>query len=247
MSTHVTRRDFLAGSAASVALAACASAPKTPSVSTKPHGRAGVVLFQGDSITDASRSRAAAGPNTPAALGTGYPLLIASAVLRAQADRDWSFFNRGISGNRVPDLQARWAADTIALKPDVLSILIGVNDYWHMRRNTYAGTAADYEAGLAALLGGTREALPSVRLIIMEPFVLPIGSVDMTWFPAFDERRAIARRIADRTGATFVSLHDAIMAEATRTRADRWLGDGVHPTPAGHALIAERWRTAAAI
>jgi lysophospholipase L1-like esterase len=202
-----------------------------------------VVLFQGDSITDCGRNRAGADPNVAGALGTGYPLLVASAELAAHPQSGLRFYNRGVSGNKVPDLQERWAADTLALKPDVLSVLIGVNDFWH-KKNGYTGTVADYETGFAALLQATRQALPSVRLVVIEPFVLRCGAVDASWFPEFDERRAAAARVARQANATFVPMQATFTELAARTSPEYWAADGVHPTPAGHGLMAERWRRA---
>jgi lysophospholipase L1-like esterase len=201
------------------------------------------ILFQGDSITDAGRDRSVAGANVASALGAGYPLLIASALLQTYPDRGLSIFNRGVSGNKVPQLADRWDQDTIALAPDVVSVLVGVNDYWHTRTLGYTGTAEDYERQYGALLDGTRRRLPSVRLVVLEPFVLKTGSVDATWWPAFDARRAAAARAAEHAGATYVTLQREFEDAATRGGGPAyWLVDGVHPTPAGHALIAERWR-----
>ena len=209
-----------------------------------PRTRAGaVILFQGDSITDCGRNRTVGDPNATAALGTGYPLLVASAELAEHPERSLKFYNRGISGNKVPDLEQRWADDALALEPQVLSVLVGVNDFWHKQRG-YTGTVADYETGLAALLQRTRQALPAVRLVVLEPFVLRCGAVDASWFPEFDERRAAAARVARRVNATFVPLHGRFTKLASRSSPEYWAADGVHPTPAGHALIAERWRRA---
>jgi lysophospholipase L1-like esterase len=202
------------------------------------------MLFQGDSITDADRDRANLAANTGAALGTGYPLLLAAALLEAHPEQDLRIFNRGVSGNKVPDLEARWEADTLALKPDMLSILIGVNDYWHTRTHGYTGTVADYERQYAELLASTRRALPAVRLVVLEPFVLRTGVVDETWLSPLAERRAIAERVAGHAGATYVSLQGALDRAAVHGGPAHWIGDGVHPTPAGHALIAKRWREA---
>jgi len=237
-----TRRDILKTGLAALTTAGTQAGGVLWRPPRSPSGT--VVLFQGDSITDCGRDRASADPNRAAALGTGYPLLIASAELTARPERGMRFFNRGISGNKVPDLEQRWATDTIALRPDVLSILIGVNDYWHKRNGNYTGTVAEYEAGFAALLQATRQALPAVRLVVIEPFVLRCGAVDATWFPEFDERRAAAARVARRANATFVAMHDAFTELASRTSPEYWAADGVHPTPAGHGLIAERWRRA---
>jgi lysophospholipase L1-like esterase len=237
-SHDLTRRDFMAATA--TALVASARWPVPPRAPTGT-----VVLFQGDSITDCGRNRAALEPNAAGALGTGYPLLVAAAALAAHPDRGLRFFNRGISGNKVPDLQQRWAVDSLELQPDVLSILIGVNDFWHKLDGRYAGTVQDYEDQYWALLEQTRRALPRVRLVILEPFVLRCGAVDDRWFPEFDARRAAAARVAARARATFVPLQ-AVFDERSRAIPPQyWAADGVHPTPAGHAVIAERCRRAA--
>jgi lysophospholipase L1-like esterase len=236
------RREFIA---ATTALVGAARWPAEPAQAPAPAGT--VVLFQGDSITDNGRNRNAADPNTAGALGSGYPLLVASAALAAHPDRGLRFYNRGISGNKVPDLQERWAADTLALQPDVLSILIGVNDLWHKLGGRYNGTVQDYETQYAALLAQTRQALPRVRLIVLEPFVLRCGAVDERWFPEFDERRAAAARVAAQAKATFVALQAAFDAHARAVPPQYWAADGVHPTPAGHAVIAERVRRAARV
>ena len=203
-----------------------------------------VILFQGDSITDAGRNRSAAGANNAGALGGGYPLIAASHMMRAHPDSQLLIFNRGVSGDKVPQLQARWETDTIALKPDILSILVGVNDLWHKLNGNSNGSVADYESQYSALLRDTKEALPSVRLIVLEPFVLVTGAVDGKWFPEFDERRAAAERVAKRFDATFVPLQSMFTQLARSAPPSYWLGDGVHPTIAGHAAIADRWREA---
>jgi lysophospholipase L1-like esterase len=245
MANPLSRREFVAAAGGALALGCASRAPlgAASGAGARADLRAkAVVLFQGDSITDGGRDRAAAAPNVAAALGTGYPLLVASALLRAYPERGLRFYNRGVSGNKVPELQARWEADALALAPDVLSVLVGVNDFWHKRLNGYAGTVADYETQYVALLEATCRALPGVRLVVLEPFVLRAGVVDETWFPEFDERRATAARVARRVGATFVPLQAQFDELAARTTPAYWAADGVHPTPAGHALIAERWR-----
>src|SRR2546425_5826094 len=152
------RRDFVA---TATALAGAALRP-TVAWADRPSVRTAegmVVVFQGDSITDCGRNRTVADPNAPAALGTGYPLLVTSAALAAHPDRGLRFYNRGVSGNKVPDLQQRWAVDALGLQPDVLSILIGVNDFWHKLGGGYTGTGAGYQGQIAAPLQGTRPAV----------------------------------------------------------------------------------------
>jgi lysophospholipase L1-like esterase len=200
------------------------------------------VVFQGDSITDGGRNREILEPNNEAAFGSSYAAVLMRDIRAAHPDVPWRFYNRGISGNKLPELQARWATDTLALRPDILSILAGVNDYWHKRSFGYAGTTADYERQYTTLLAETRAALPNVTLVVLEPFVLRTGAVDASWFPEFDERRAAAARVASAAGARFVPLQSVFDARAAETGPAAWAKDGVHPTPAGHALIAQQWR-----
>lgn len=202
------------------------------------------ILFQGDSITDTFRDRKVGDANAAAALGNGYPLLIASRLLASRAEAGYRFFNRGVSGNTVPDCDARWQTDTLDLAPDVLSILIGVNDYWHTLNGSYKGSADDYRQQFAALLARTRTSLPKVRLVVLEPFTLRTGVITDSWFPAFDERRRIARQVADNAGATFLSTQDLFDRLSREAPPAYWAADGVHPTAAGHGAIADMWMEA---
>ncbi|HEX3927453.1 MAG TPA: SGNH/GDSL hydrolase family protein, partial [Gemmatimonadales bacterium] len=185
--------------------------------------------------------RNAIGPNDARGLGAGYPFLLAAGLGDRHPDRDWQVYNRGVSGNTVLDLRGRWDSDTIALHPDVLSILIGVNDYWHTRTGAYQGTAESYESGYTALMAKTRDALPNTKLVVMEPFVLVEGAVSQEWFPEFDHYRAAAARVAKGAAATFVPLHEMFQSLAAKSGAAHWLVDGVHPTLAGHDAIARQW------
>lgn len=201
-----------------------------------------VVLFQGDSITDAGRERASEGQaNHAPALGGGYAFLAAAGLMVRQPGCGVRVHNRGISGNKVHQLAARWQADALELEPDVLSILIGVNDIWHTRGGGYEGTVAIYERDYDALLGRTRDALPDVKLVVCEPFVLRCGAIDETWFPEFDEYRAAARRVSEGHGATWVPFQETFERAARFAEPKTWAGDGVHPSSAGAALMAQTW------
>ncbi|MEM1443057.1 MAG: SGNH/GDSL hydrolase family protein [Verrucomicrobiota bacterium] len=238
------RRKFLiAGSAGVVA----ASATLGEASETKLDSGS-VILFQGDSITDARRQKNDPQPNHAQSLGYGYPAHISGGILREYADKGVVIHNRGISGNKVPDLDARWQEDCIDLKPDILSILIGVNDIWHMRAGRYDGTAEVYRDGFAALLKKTKEALPGVSLVICEPFVLKCGAVDDTWFPEFEIRRAFAEEVAEKEETIWVPFQKKFdEAVAAGTPPEYWAPDGVHPSVAGHALMAKTWREAVGI
>ena len=181
-------------------------------------------------------------------LGQGYPFHLAGQLLADYALLGLNFYNRGISGNKVPDLEARWQKDCLDLKPDILSILIGVNDLWHKRSGKYDGTPEVYRDGFAALLKKTRQALPDVVFVVCEPFVLRCGAVDDSWFPEFETRRAFAAEAAKGAGAIWVPFQESFdAAVATGTEPAYWAADGVHPTQAGHALMAKTWREAVGI
>jgi lysophospholipase L1-like esterase len=205
------------------------------------------ILFQGDSITDAGRDRDRWEPNDAAALGNGYAYLAMTRLLADQPLLGLEVFNRGISGNRVPDLAERWARDCLELEPDVLSILIGINDLWHKMEGRYAGSVLDYETAYRDLLRATRQALPHTQIVICEPFVLRCGAVNDAWFPEFEERRAVASRLAKEFRTPFVAFHALFeRALASGCAAEYWAEDGVHPTPAGHQLMADAWLAAVA-
>jgi lysophospholipase L1-like esterase len=200
------------------------------------------ILFQGDSITDCGRSREVTDPNV--ALGNGYASLLAADLLAARPADALRIFNRGISGNRIVDLDARIKSDVINLRPDVLSILIGVNDTWHEFGSKNGVAIAKYARVYRAFLEEVRAALPAIRLILCEPFVLPCGVVTADWVPDVAQRRAVVRELAtafDAVLVPFQSTFDAATAEAVPTY---WAGDGVHPTPAGHRRMANAWLTA---
>ena len=206
--------------------------------------RAGdLVLFQGDSITDAERSREAAAPNVRAGLGSGYAGLIAAQLLHDRPADGLRFLNRGVGGDRVVDLAVRWQAECLELRPSVLSVLIGVNDTWYRFHNPAAAvTVPDYVRVYRRLLEETREALPNIRIVLCEPFVLLCGAISVQWLPEMAERRAAVRDLAADFGAVFVPFQEAFDEAARRPSSpEYWADDGVHPTPAGHWLMARTW------
>jgi lysophospholipase L1-like esterase len=201
-----------------------------------------IILFQGDSITDAGRNREGKDPNNQGALGGGYAFLAAANLLNTFPAKGLKIYNKGISGNKVYQLADRWQSDCLDLKPSVLSILIGVNDYWHKHNGNYDGTAEIYEKDLRALLKRTKDALPEVKFVICEPFaVLGCRAVDGTWFPEFDQYRFASRKLAEEFDAIFIPYH-TIFAKASKIAPPTyWTGDGVHPSIAGAQLMAEAW------
>ncbi|MCC5932313.1 MAG: SGNH/GDSL hydrolase family protein [Cyclobacteriaceae bacterium] len=201
-----------------------------------------VILFQGDSITDGHRHKDILTPNDPRGLGNGYVSLLAADLLRKYPARGFKIFNRGISGNKVFQLAERWKEDCIDLKPTVLSILIGVNDFWHTKNGNYSGTLDKYRNDYINLLEQTRNELPEIKLIIAEPFAVPgIRAVDHTWYPAFDEYRFVAKEMAGIFKATFIPCQKLFDRAAKKAPGVYWTHDGVHPTHAGSRLMADAW------
>jgi len=250
------RRDFLKGSSAALGVAALGGLAPVPAAraaeSWPPMARTliekgDVILFQGDSITDFGRSREKAGEaNNQTALGSGYAWLAAAELLVNRPDDGLKIYNRGISGNKVFQLAERWQGDCLDLKPAVLSILIGVNDFWHTLDGQYQGTVEIYERDYRALLERTRKALPKVTLVVCEPFVLRCGAVNEKWFPEFDGYRAAAKGLARAFGATFIPFQSMFDEALKYAGPAHWAGDGVHPTPAGASLMAYEWLRAVA-
>lgn len=200
------------------------------------------ILFQGDSITDAHRDKQKETANEAGSFGRGYALLLASRLLGDLPEKELTIYNRGISGDKVYQLADRWEKDCIDLKPDVLSMLIGVNDYWHQRKKNYSGTARTYEEDYRKLLDRTRSSLPDVKLIICEPFILPNTTVvDETWIEPFSAYQNIAAGIAAEFEATWVPFQRAFNAATELAPATYWAADGVHPSMAGAQLMADTW------
>lgn len=245
MASHGTpRRQFLSTSLAAGAGLAAWNAGLTASAADEKRSAAiakgDVILFQGDSITDAGRSREKAGvPNEQPGLGKGYAWMAAADILLSQPDV--KIFNRGISGNKVFQLAERWPADCLDIKPNILSVLIGVNDIWHTLNGNYKGTVEIYEKDYKALLERTKKALPEVKLVVCEPFVLRCGAVTDKWFPEFDGYRAAARRVADEFHAVFVPFQTMFDEAVKYAPPEHWAGDGVHPSANGAALMAHTW------
>jgi lysophospholipase L1-like esterase len=240
---NFNRRKFLKTAGVGLGLAGVAEMASAQSGhKTRNLSDGSVVLFQGDSITDAGRSREKEGAaNDQAGLGNGYAAVAAAGLLVDRPKAGLRIYNRGISGNKVFQLAERWDKDCLSIKPDVLSILIGVNDIWHTLNGNYQGTVEIYERDYRALLERTRKALPNVKLVICEPFVLRCGAVSEKWFPEFDQYRAAAKRVASHFHATFVPFQ-AMFDEAIKyAPPEHWAKDGVHPSSAGAALMAHEW------
>ena len=208
-----------------------------------PLSKSDVILFQGDSITDGGRNRNRENEsNLPAQLGGGYVLYAAANLLANQAGKELEIYNRGISGNKVFQLAERWEKDCIELKPNLLSILIGVNDFWHTKTGSYTGTIVEYETDYRNLLDRTLRALPEIRIVICEPFIIHGGTaLDDTWDRNFTPYRETAKALANSFNLTFVPFQSVFNEALKKAPAAYWGADGVHPSMAGAQLMAQAW------
>ena len=196
------------------------------------------ILFQGDSITDADRSR-----EKDYKLGCGYPRLV-EAELGFLNPAKYEFLNRGISGNRVIDVYARIKKDIINLAPDYMSILIGVNDVWHEVDRQNGVDADKYFKIYSMLIEEVRAALPNIKIMILEPFVLKGEATEENWDvfrPEVEKRAAMAKKIAEAYDLVFVPLQEGFDELEKLAPAVYWLKDGVHPTAKGHEFIKREW------
>ena len=244
--TENSRRKFI-GNAAMAGVAACflsvndlraALADKR----AKELKAGAVILFQGDSITDGNRGRSE-DPNH--IMGHGYAFTIASRVGADYPEKRYRFYNRGISANKVTDLEKRWQTDTLDLKPDVLSILVGVNDANSVVFNRQPSVSVEqYQNVYQALLEKTMALFPEILLVLCEPFVLKVGRMNEKWEASYSDmlkRQAIVRKLAEKYNAVFVGFQEVFDKACEKVPCDYWIWDGVHPTVAGHELMAREW------
>jgi lysophospholipase L1-like esterase len=197
------------------------------------------LLFIGDSITDCGRRE------DNEALGNGYVRLVRDSLLAASPATAPTVINRGISGNKITDLQKRWQRDVLDLSPDVLSIYIGINDVWHGLFPGREGTSIEcFTEGYRDILTRTRSALPNCKLILCEPTVI--------WPPVHQQGneklapyvRAVHEMATEFRADRVVPLHSAFNEAGAARPAIAWTTDGVHPTGTGHMLIARTWLAA---
>lgn len=250
---NLSRRNFFYKSSAGAAalasipaiLSSCMGEEKDKQQPSISFNKGDVVLFQGDSITDAGREKERQLPNSAASFGNGYAMMAAASMLNRFPEEELVIYNRGISGNKVFQLADRWDADCLDLKPNLLSILIGVNDYWHKRDGNYDGTVEIYENDYMKLIQRTVDALPDVKLVLCEPFyVLNTSRVDESWVEPMTQYQQAAKRVSEAFNTIWVP-YQAIFDEAVKhAPGTYWTGDGVHPSMAGAQLMAQAWLNA---
>jgi lysophospholipase L1-like esterase len=193
------------------------------------------ILFQGDSITDSGRDR------ENDTLGFGYVNYISAFFQSMYPEHGCTFINRGISGNRSSDLCERWTRDCIDLRPDVLSIMIGINDTWRKFDSNDPTTDQEFYDNYRQILSRTADELGDIPIIMLEPFVLPHPEDRLLWREDLDPKIQRTRQLAREFGAIYIPLDGIFAQKCTHVSPAFWAADGVHPTSAGHALIARLW------
>jgi lysophospholipase L1-like esterase len=242
-----SRRNFIKntaiGTVATLSIPQIVSAAMLPEKVKKIALKKGdTILLQGDSITDWHRSRTEITGYTVGALGSGYSFFTTGELLKQYPAYNLNIFNRGVSGDKVFQLADRWDKDCLELKPNVLSVLIGVNDFWAITKHGYTGTIETYRTDYKKLLDRTMQALPDVKLIIGEPFaVKDVKEVNDSWYPKFNEYRDVARETAKAFNATFISYQSIFDEAIKQAPGSYWTIDGVHPSTAGACLMAHAW------
>jgi lysophospholipase L1-like esterase len=197
------------------------------------------ILFQGDSITDAFRKPDEINPAYQ--LGNGYVLLIAAQLAARFPEKHWDFVNRGVSGNKILDLKNRWTNDVLAIRPDVLTIFVGVNDTLAAMQGQPSTNEQEFASAYQFLLQETRQHLPDTRFVLMEPFLLEVGEVRKNWCDHLRSRQLFVQAIASETMSDFVPTQQ-IFDNASKIREPAfWSYDGIHPTHAGFQLLADAW------
>ncbi len=200
------------------------------------------IVFYGDSVTDAMREKDKTKVCASNCFGGGY-VIHAAGRLYLRDPVGFEILNRGVAGNTITDLYARAKPDVWNEKPDVLSILVGINDVGQELRAVRTGVEPPrFEKCYRALIEETLERLPQTRIMLMEPFMLR-GSITEEHYEGFQEvyvYAATVRRLAAEYGLWFVPLQKELTAAAEKY-GDVFLRDGVHPTRQGAAFIADIW------
>ena len=192
------------------------------------------ILFFGDSITDAGRNR-----KDSCSLGNGFVNLISARLFSRFPEKNLRLSNLGVSGNRMCQLEERFEQDVLQREPTLVSFLIGINDTWRRYDSEMVSPIPDFRDRYSKMVNRLVER--GIDVIICEPFLLPFPEDRRKWREDLDPRITATREIASEYKISFLPLDGTFAAAACRAPAQYWLHDGVHPTLAGHSLIAESW------
>lgn len=181
------------------------------------------ILFQGDSITDADRNR-----DDSHELGCGYPKYAAKFIQEKFPDDDFEFVDLGISGNQTIDLVNRLQKDFIDVHPDIVSILIGVNDTWHRAENREWLSNEKFEENYRTVLDAIKTKTDA-KIVMIEQFLLP--AEDKLYFREdLDTKIQITRKLAREYADIFIPLDGLLASHICHVDWQKISADGVHPT-----------------
>lgn len=192
------------------------------------------ILFQGDSVTDAGRDRSQSSD-----MGFGYPKYASAMLEDAFPDIDFAFVNLGISGNRTEDLVARMQSDFIEIQPDIVSIMIGINDVWHHYAFSGIYTSNEaFERNYTTLLEEIKHKT-NAKIMIIQPFLMDVPDKQVLKAELV-EKQAIVKALAERYADVYLPMHEIFQADEARDKTV-YAADGVHPTEDGACLIAQKY------
>lgn len=194
------------------------------------------ILFYGDSITDCDRSRTGSGDEL---LGTGYVRMCYAMLQARHPDLNLKITNKGVSGNRVYDLEERFSTEVLALVPQVVSFLVGINDTWRRFDSNVESPVKEFKESYQRMLNQLKDR--GICIVIAEPFLLPVPEDRIGWRIDLDPRIQVIRELAVEFGALYLPLDGFFAQASARKPCSFWLPDGVHPSAAGHGLIADQW------
>ncbi len=194
-----------------------------------------LILFQGDSITDAGRLK-----DDPLHMGTGYASLIEIELQNRFSHKNIRCLNRGIGGNRLKDLRDRWDTDCLNLYPNWVSIMIGINETWYAMDSGDVTSPKKFEYNYRLLIEETQRHCDA-KFILLQPFLLPVITDTARWREDLNPKIDIVEKIAQETNAILIKTDEMFNRSVNEQHPSYWALDGVHPTPQGHTLIAQAW------
>lgn len=218
-----------------------------------------VFLFIGDSITDGnwgvkSNTSKRSYKDLNHIYGHGYVFLCASEMMSQYPEKEFVFHNRGISGNTIVDMASRWQTDCLDLQPDVLTVMVGINDacYYQAGNDSVRASlsAQAYETNYRQLLDASLQQNPDLQIILITPFIAPVGKYQNdydAWYTLVQSYADVVKSLAKDYDASLIDsqkLFEKAWKKHPQTPVSYWVWDGIHPTAAGHSLMAKAWRAA---
>lgn len=184
------------------------------------------VVFFGDSVTEAHRNI-----KNHQDLGQGFVFSLQNIYKQV------SFYNKGIGGQRIKDLLARVDEDVISLEPDLCFIWIGVNDAWLPYLLGFESSFDTFSKNYIKLINHIKDVNKDIKMVLIKPFVLPIGHVTLDIYQDVDRYRVYVDDIAKQFDLDVIDIKEEIEKQLVIMSGEHLFYDGIHPTPEGYQLI----------